>query len=633
MKAHRMVMTVMMAVASVVASLHGMAESIEKKIDGIKYELNTESMTAKVISDYSDFSYQITGVYRPYKGKKSIHIPSRVKYKDKDYCVVAIGFRAFMNCASLESVSFPDSLKVIEDYAFEGCSGIRQIDFPPALTSIGYSAFRDCSITDIAIHPSIEIEYNAFAGCPLKTAKLPLKYAGERWLHNVHKIIPFSWYAEPKIKEEIAKWQAKAEFESTAQWKQRVNEQTRAAKVKELTIAAKNEFMKEMMRLDEYDYRRNKRLGTYDADNNILPVVLPNGTFYFNIDAENAAQIKNNEYRVKLTPEFVVTGDTLALSSLTLEYKGLSWKPMRSVEIVEQDLALDLPPLEIDLGVSQGDAMAATQTTIRKVSPKVSIDDAIDKQIPVNSATNKGTFAVVIGNENYQRVSQVPFAANDAKTFAQYCHKTLGIPHKNIRSYVDATFATLISAIDDIKSIVAAYNGDVDVIFYYAGHGIPNERSGDAYLLPIDTDGRNTAVCYSLGKLYEELGGMGAKSVTVFLDACFSGAERGSGMLASARGVAIKPRSAALQGNMVVFSAASGDETAYPYDEKGHGLFTYYLLRKLQETKGDATLGELGRYVVEEVRRESVVSNGKSQTPTVSTSDTMTFTWLAKKLR
>jgi hypothetical protein len=68
-------------------------------------------------------------------------------------------------------------------------------------------------------------------------------------------------------------------------------------------------------------------------------------------------------------------------------------------------------------------------------------------------------------------------------------------------------------------------------------------------------------------------------------------------MMAAARGIAIRAKPGAPQGNMVVFSAAQGDETAYPNHEKGHGMFTYFLLKKLQETKGDVTLSELGEIV------------------------------------
>ena len=138
---------------------------------------------------------------------------------------------------------------------------------------------------------------------------------------------------------------------------------------------------------------------------------------------------------------------------------------------------------------------------------------------------------------------------------------------------------------------------------------------------------------YSVSRLYKELGEIGAKNVVVFIDACFSGSKRGDGMLASARGVAIKAKPQAPQGNMVVFSAATGDETAFPYNEKGHGMFTYFLLKKLQESKGDCTLGELGEYIQTNVRQRSVVVNRKTQTPTIVPSETMDDSWKNLKLR
>jgi hypothetical protein len=92
-------------------------------------------------------------------------------------------------------------------------------------------------------------------------------------------------------------------------------------------------------------------------------------------------------------------------------------------------------------------------------------------------------------------------------------------------------------------------------------------------------------------------------------------------MLASARGVAIKSKQGAPHGKMVILSAAQGDETAYPYKEKNHGMFTYYLLKKLKDTKGDVTFGELADYVTSEVMKQSVVANGKMQTPQAIPSD------------
>ena len=224
-------------------------------------------------------------------------------------------------------------------------------------------------------------------------------------------------------------------------------------------------------------------------------------------------------------------------------------------------------------------------------------------------------------------------ARNDGETFALYCEKTLGMPKSNIRFYPDASYGVMLRAMRDIKDISNVYAGQIKVLFYYAGHGIPNEATKDAFLLPIDADGRQTEGCYSLNKLYTELGGLNANYVVVFLDACFSGAQRDGGMLASARGVALKAKKEDPQGNMVVFSAASGNETAYPYKDKGHGLFTYFLLKKLQQTKGEATLEELGEYVMENVKQQSVVVNRKVQTPTVSPSFTLRDSWKDLKLR
>ena len=78
---------------------------------------------------------------------------------------------------------------------------------------------------------------------------------------------------------------------------------------------------------------------------------------------------------------------------------------------------------------------------------------------------------------------------------------------------------------------------------------------------------------------------------------------------------------------MVVLSAAQGDETAYSYQEQHHGLFTYFLLKKLQMSKGVVTLGELFDYVKDNVVKKSLVVNGKQQTPASSASISASDTW------
>ncbi len=244
----------------------------------------------------------------------------------------------------------------------------------------------------------------------------------------------------------------------------------------------------------------------------------------------------------------------------------------------------------------------------------------VDQNIPTGKLMRTHTFALIIANENYMEVANVPNALNDGEVFKEYCKKTLGIPESNIRYVADATLNKMRRQFSWIQQVMEAYKGDANIIFYYAGHGIPDEANKTSYLLPVDGYGSDVTTGYSLEKIYEELTNKKSKSVVVLLDACFSGANRDGNMLASARGVAIKAKQSEPKGNMVVLSAAQGDETAYPYQEKGHGMFTYFLLKKLRETKGDVSFGDLADYVTSEVMKQSVVINGKMQTPQASAS-------------
>lgn len=233
--------------------------------------------------------------------------------------------------------------------------------------------------------------------------------------------------------------------------------------------------------------------------------------------------------------------------------------------------------------------------------------------IPVGIKTsNSNTFAVIIANENYRRVSPVEYAHNDGNIMKRYLIETLGIPEKQVHYVKDATLNDMRAEIEWIKEIGDAYAGQASFIFYYAGHGIPDEATSNGYLLPTDGYGSMSSTGLSMNELNDRISSIPSRLSLVILDACFSGAMRGGEMLASARGVAIKVRPGAVnRGNIVVLTASQEDETASKCDEYGHGLFTYYLLKKIQESKGSVTLGELADYTIDQVRRYSIVNNRK----------------------
>lgn len=244
----------------------------------------------------------------------------------------------------------------------------------------------------------------------------------------------------------------------------------------------------------------------------------------------------------------------------------------------------------------------------------------VDTKIAVNSMTDTKTFAIIICNENYDDEEKVPYAKNDGEVFKIYCQKTLGIPERQIRFVSDATLNKMNREINWLKGVLDTFDGEARAIIYYSGHGIPDEKSKEAYLLPVDGSSKDTSTGISTKSLYDKLKAMNSNSIIVFLDACFSGAKRDGSMLIQSRGTALKAKKDPVGDNTVVFSAAQGDETAFPYRSKQHGMFTYFLLEKMQQSGGCTTMGELYDYVTKEVKRNSYLENSKAQTPSVTVS-------------
>lgn len=269
---------------------------------------------------------------------------------------------------------------------------------------------------------------------------------------------------------------------------------------------------------------------------------------------------------------------------------------------------------------------------VNAVPKKKAVQSDVDSNIPQSKKEAENTYALIIANEDYQFVDPVNFASHDGEVFKEYCIKTLGIPEKQVRYCANASYGVISGGVDWLSYALNNFEGSKAIV-YYCGHGIPDEKTGDAYIVPVDGKGTNTATCYSLNKLYTTLAATKAVNVTYFMDACFTGANKEGSMLVAARGVAREAKKEKLDGNAVVFSASSADETAMTYPEKGHGLFTYFLLKKLQETSGDVTYDELAAYINKNVKKEAFLINEKPQTPVVATSPKAASSWKSMKLK
>ena len=305
-----------------------------------------------------------------------------------------------------------------------------------------------------------------------------------------------------------------------------------------------------------------------------------NEKFYLKFTVQNIGDCSAKDVSVNLNiPEGIIrTGGDYLTQTFPVLYPNE--KKIFDYELISTD--------EVDRSVRLEVAISERYGKYSENHPMLLtfIESDVDINIPKNYRTNKNMFAVIIANENYRTLAPVPYALNDGSVFRDYCLKTLGIPSNQVHYVPDAT---LVPIKDEIKWLqdVCHTHDSVQIIFYYAGHGIPDENTNEAYLIPVDGKGANIVTCYSLNKLYSTLSATKAANITYFLDACFTGANREGSMLVAARGVAREAKKQMLRGSTIVFAAASQDETAMAYKEKTHGMFTYFLLKKLQNTKGD----------------------------------------------
>lgn len=509
--------------------------------------------------------------------------------------------------------------------------------------------------------------------------------------YNAHKKTTLTYHNIDEVKSAIQKdvenWQKKGEFESTTAWKNRVNDKTRQQYISEITAkySSRHEMELNQMRREQVELAENYEtykenllnkyyqhkiarasnvmasskfeLKPYDADNETFLIHSDlYGDILLPVPVAEAPSFKQNWLNIchNIKPEFVPNGEDVALNKLVFINSGArytydshtvanyaiadvdyNFAPVEIAEINFSDVKIEgISDLSNSIsssvvGVnSQGSALAQTNVvpSIRRISASDKSD--VDIAIPQNSMLkNSTTFAVIIANENYNSVSNVPYAENDGSTLAKYLKNTLGIPKEHIKTYNDATFGNIAGALKHINNLSLAFGDKLNLILYYAGHGVPNEQTKSCMLLPVDGDALLPETCYDVDRLYSTLGKLNAKSIVVMMDACFSGSLRGDGMLFASRSVKIKSNFAEPKGKMVVISASQGDETAFPFEKEQHGMFTYYLLKCLQENRGDVTLGDLSEYLINQVKRQSVVSNGKLQTPMVQYSPEVGEDW------
>ncbi len=278
-------------------------------------------------------------------------------------------------------------------------------------------------------------------------------------------------------------------------------------------------------------------------------------------------------------------------------------------------------PVEVPLSRPLG---SARELVVKgKDLPKAGSSEAIETPA-ARGAARPEAYAVILGVEDYPKAPRVSHARRDAAAFRAFAAGVLGVPDDaNHMFYLDegVTLAELRKAFSPSGWLARRVGPQSEVFVFYAGHGAPSLDGKGAYLVPQDGD-PNYAVetGFPIDDMLKSLDGSKAKSVTVWLDACFSGADRESRpLIADARPLSLKVEPVVPPGKVSLFSAASGSQVSSAFPAKRHGLFTWYALRGLDgeadaDKDGTLTAGELADFLGARVSREAG-AHDREQTP------------------
>lgn len=255
----------------------------------------------------------------------------------------------------------------------------------------------------------------------------------------------------------------------------------------------------------------------------------------------------------------------------------------------------------------------------------------VDTRIPETSMDRSDDVAVVIGNKAYRHsdVPDVDYALRDARIMKKYLVRTLGFREENVIFAENAGGSVLTRIFGtDATPEGQLYNwvrpDESDVFVYYSGHGAPDPDSEDAYLVATDTDPNYLSLNgYPLHQLYENLAQIPAASVTVVLEACFSGVSEGGQVLPEISPAVLTVENPVMSmENGLAFTAGAADQVSSWYGEMGHGLFTYYFLAGLRgaaDADGDraVTAREMKAFLSDEVPYRARRMHNREQTPQV----------------
>lgn len=331
-------------------------------------------------------------------------------------------------------------------------------------------------------------------------------------------------------------------------------------------------------------------------------------------------------------------------------------QPQESEYVVPPEPELPVPEQrpEQKLTAPQGEAVASVPEPKKsppaesapppKALPPVAVapaptPQAVPAVLPPQIIGGKESVAVVIGNRDYSRsgLPNAEFALNDAQAVKEYLINAQGFDPSHIIYMEDATAARFNEVFGSADNPHGRLHAVVtpavsDVFIYYSGHGTPDIKSQRAYFVPVDADPKFISLSgYALDTLYKNIRRLPARSVTMVLDASFSGRSAGGSLLRDVSPALVQIQQPLPALKCLTFFASADFQQVSAWDtQRKHGLFTYYFLQGLEgaadsDRDGVIATSELNQYLQSNVPYEARRVAGIEQAPQFAQSQDRAF--------
>ncbi len=328
---------------------------------------------------------------------------------------------------------------------------------------------------------------------------------------------------------------------------------------------------------------------------------------------DKIAPVLDVEDRITVTERnYNISGTVLDESDVFVEADGISIPVKNNKFTINGSSSIGITKYKIVAFDKWGNE-TTKDIIVERVMQVVSTDNVLEPLKPENlrSKNNKNRIALIIGIEEYKNISNANYAKRDAQLFIDYVQSAFGVPQSNIKYFFNenAQEASKFEIKDWLKKTVRE---KTEVYVYFSGHGMALDNGQELYLLTNDTRTqyiKDTAL--NRNEIFNDIAQYNPKSVTAFLDTCYSGAGRADGeiLLAMAKGlVVVDEQQQKLPDNFTLFTAASAQESAWSLPEAKHGTFSYFLMKGMEgnaDLNGDKKLtnAELRDYLLDNVGR------------------------------